>query len=498
MTRSKLIELLRNCTTKERNQFKDYLNSPYFNKIERLSCLYGIVLEYSPEFADAGLKKEAVFSLLHPKQAYNEYKINNDISDILQHLYDFLALEQIKSNKARVKHFLMQDLLKRELPQHIKRTAKKYEQYHENFPYQNETFFYQAYQFYESQDNFFLYRSERFYDPNLQLKSDHLDYYFLVAKFKIACDMLTRGTVVKADYECKLLEELLLVYKKKEAYGKIPAIRQYYLAYCMLQEPEKDAAFFDFKNTLISNQTCFPKTELWVLYNYALNHCIRKINVGKSHYYKEIHELYQLMLDNKIILKNGYLSPWAFKNIVTVGLRIKDYAWTENFIVHYKKYLPKKELANAVAYNMAALYYEKSNYTLALQQLHNVIFSDASYHLGAKIIQVKSYFALDETAVLYDLVEAFRKYISRSKGLSDYRKKANDNFLKLTKSIYKLKSEKTLLRQAVFEQKLRDTKLQIQETDPLANKDWLETVVQKIGSLTIFALLSFQTFHVWQ
>ena len=53
-----------------------------------------------------------------------------------------------------------------------------------------------------------------------------------------------------------------------------------------------------------------------------------------------------------------------------------------------------------------------------LQQLQDVEFTDTSYHLGAKIIQLKSYFELEETEAFYSLIKAFRN-LGKPKELHD-------------------------------------------------------------------------------
>ncbi len=480
MINSKLLEILRSFSTKERSRFNDFVCSPYFNKNKHLQSLALHLDRFAPNYQHSDLKKESVYAVVFANK-FAEFRINNCISNLMQLVYEFLVFEKIKDNKLEEKKHLVKSLLDKELGHFVKKASKNYEEALLEYPFREQSYYLKAYEFYESQDQFFLSRSERYDDPNLQIKSKHLDYHYFLVKFKIACDMIGRSLAVKADYNCAFLDELLELYEKAETKLKdIPAIQVYYLAYTMLKNQENEHAYDLFKKTLKTNLAIFPNDELWILYNYALNYCIRKINSGNSQYYHEIHQLYQLVLDNKIILKNDFLTQWDFKNIVTVGLRIKDYQWTERFIHQYKDLLHQKEQRNAVAYNLAAYYYETAEYSQSLQQLHNVEFTDASYHLGAKIIQLKSYFHLNEAEAFYSLIEAFRKYILRNKGISDYRKKANNNFLKIIRRLYKLKSEQGILKAHRFEQKLSEITERIEEVDPVANKDWLVEIVEGI------------------
>ena len=164
-----------------------------------------------------------------------------------------------------------------------------------------------------------------------------------------------------------------------------------------------------------------------------------------------------------------------YKNIVTTAIRLKEFQWTEKFINEYKPLLPPDEQHNAYAYNLAAWYHAQNDYRNALFQLQDVEFTDTSYHLGAKIIQLKSYYELDEEEAFYALVEAFKKYNYRSKDLSDYRKKANDNFLKIAKKIFQIK----IRRDKSFSQKKKNVDKMLGETEPIANKGWLEECMEE-------------------
>jgi hypothetical protein len=147
--------------------------------------------------------------------------------------------------------------------------------------------------------------------------------------------------------------------------------------------------------------------------------------------------------------------------------------WTEQFIHQYKIMLPPKEQENAFIYNLAAFYFEAKHYKKSLLLLHEVKFTDSSYYIGAKIIQLKSYYELEESDAFYALIEAFRIYLLRNRTLSDYRKRANLNFLKLAQKIFKLKENEYIVGKKAFTEKLNKLKSQVANTSPLVNKQWL-------------------------
>ncbi len=481
MYKTKIIDILRFFSVREWSTFRDYVYSPFFNKNQKVRILCDLILKFAPDFQDPALEKRNAFAQVFGKKAYNELQINNIISDLLQLAYSFLAQKAMSDHPQFEKNFLLDELLNRDANNHIDRSARRYQQLQQQSDYRNHQYFYDEYALYEKLDRNFLVQTKRRFDENLQLENDNLDIYYFSNKLRIACDMASRNIVIKAGYVCHFIDELLNYFEKDyQNYQSIPALYIYYNVLQMLQEEENENHYKKLKKALNDHAELFPKPELRILYQYASNYCIKKINSGKSQYYQEVLDLYKVLLEQKIIFQNGFITQWTFKNIITVGIRLEEFEWTENFLRQYENHLIPEEKFNAVTYNRAALFSARKEYKKALQELHNVEFTDASYHLGAKIIQIKSYYELEETEALFALIETFRKYLLRNRELADYKKKANSIMLKLTKSIYQLKTEGSTLKTSSFNRKHRMIKEKLTSADPIANKDWLEEIFGRL------------------
>ncbi len=226
----------------------------------------------------------------------------------------------------------------------------------------------------------------------------------------------------------------------------------------------------------------FPKEEMLQMYDYAQNYCIRQINTGDSSYYIEFMNLYKTQLQHSILLKNNYLEEWDYKNITTAGIRTQDYEWTERFIHQMKHRLKPLVKENAFAYNLAAIYYATQRYKEALQLLQTIEFTDTSYHLGAKIIQLKSYYELDEFDAFLSLIQSFRIYVQRNKQISEYRKKANFNMLKLAKKIGQFQEQKSFISDKKKGQDILKIENLFKNLSPLANADWLQSIWTALSS----------------
>ena len=473
MYKTKLIRLLQTLDTRERTRFRQFVDSPFFNKHPKIKSLCSHVLSFAPNYDHPQLDRAKVFALLFPKEAYQEGRLNNLISGLLHLLYDFMAQQQFGKEKALQKELLLRELFARDAYFFVERVGKRFRQLQDQATEKSYDYHLREYALQEQLDRLELSLNRRKFNMHLQTQNDHLDLFYFINKLRLACDMSSRNTVIKATYQCHFMEEIRAYLDGRPEIMAMPVVQVYCKTLQMLNAREEETNYQELKSMLHAHGHAFSTEELRTLYNYVLNYCIQKINSGESHYYREILDNYQTMLEKEIIFVNGYLTEWSYKNIITTGIRLREFDWTEQFIHEYRPRLLLSQQENAFRYNLAAFYYARSEYQQALLQLQDVEFIDPSYFLGAKIIQLKSFFELDETEAFLALVEAFKKYLHRNSQISDYRKKANGNFLKLAKSVYQFKTEKSRLRRYQAEQKEKMIRSRLESWDPIANKDWL-------------------------
>jgi tetratricopeptide (TPR) repeat protein len=203
------------------------------------------------------------------------------------------------------------------------------------------------------------------------------------------------------------------------------------------------------------------------------------VNSGKLEYFSEILDLYKSMLKENLLFIEGYLPAWEYKNIVTAALRSNDLQWAENFLESYKSKIEPSQQENAYTYNMASFLYECNRHKEALRLLHNVVFINPTYHVGAKIIQIKIFTESGDWDIAMSSLDAFAGYLRRNKEIAEYQKKSNLNFISASRSLIQLVSksewkadEKLTNLKNVFKTKLDSLK-------PLPSGDWLQEVYDK-------------------
>jgi hypothetical protein len=188
------------------------------------------------------------------------------------------------------------------------------------------------------------------------------------------------------------------------------------------------------------------------------------LNSGEKKYGAEALTLYRNGLENKILLENGVLLHYVYKNIHMLALKAEEYTWAEHFLKDFKNYLPERERENIFQYNMALFYFRVGNYDDAMTLLQQVNLNDVLYNLDGRRLLARIYVEKKATMALESLIESSKIYLYRQKNIG-YTKDMYLNYFK-----YLEKLTKTDLRSNDNRAQLRG---EIEATQLLAEREWL-------------------------
>ena len=275
--------------------------------------------------------------------------------------------------------------------------------------------------------------------------------------------MLNRGAILGINYHIPVLPYLLQYFKNHQP--EFPLLKIYYCILFTITENDNEQHFVNLKKLLLQ-RSLFTVRENKDIFAFAQNYCIRKLNTGKTEFLKELFEIYQTTLEEKIIFDHDSLSHADFKNICAVAIRLNELKWVEEFIHIYQKYLPLDLRHNSVAYNLARLYFAKRKFKEAIRLLTTVEFTDAFYHLDSKALLLKIYFETQSYDSLYALLNAFKIYVKRSKLLSAYQKTIYTNLINKTRLLTQLMAGDKIINTTVADK--------LTENIPVADSAWIE------------------------
>lgn len=438
MEKTKLIALLKTFDTKQWTEFDEYIRSPFFNKNHELVDYFQLLRCYAPRFHPKKIGREKLFQELFGALSYDDKKMNHLSSLLLKQLEDYIGYKWMKRQNGLSQYHAMEACFERNLNKHYRFLASRFARNWEGQKQEGAAFHHQQLLAADLANRSFLKQRSRKYDPHLQTASDQLDAYYLIKKLKYSCEMLDRGQAMAVDYQLPLMPEISRFLQVKQ-YPDIPLISIYCQIYAMLTQEDKDGHFKALKGLIHQYNDQLNTAEIQLIYLFAINFSIRKIRAGDTRYLAECLDLYLESIDKKLVYIDGHLSPWTFKNVVKLGLKLDRIDWTEAFIVKHAPELAAAFRDNAYHYNLADLYFWKQSFNEAQQHLHEVSFTDIHYTLDSKVLFLKIFYEKRDWEVLLSQVAAFRMYLRRNKVITRQVREPYENFTRILLKLIKQK-----------------------------------------------------------
>jgi hypothetical protein len=480
MIESKLIKLCQELSKKEMTRFREFAQSPFFNKHDGVQKLAGFLHAVYPQFDERKCRRELVYQQLFPGEAHDQAKLALIFTYTQRLLDEFLMQEQFAEETRLQRLLLLRRLRQRKwYDRYEKVMANALEEVQRNPSRGAADLWYEA-ELAGEGDAYYAQTSTPHMAHHLYQKQVLLDRYYLAEKLRDACEMAVRRNIQKSDYAARLLEAALQeVGAHPESYESAPLVMIYYRMYLMLLQPSHahyDEALLTFERSLSQ----LPGEELKTIFNYFQNYCIRQINQGDERFLQEIFRLYRAQLEQDLLIEDGFLSEWHYKNIVTTALRLREVDWVKTFIEQYAGRLSPEARANAYRFNLASYHYAVGQYDKVLELLVHVEYSDLRYNLGAKALLLRTYYDLEEFEALHALAVSFRHYLQRRKLMADFRKQGYYNLFRFTRRAAFIKAGRPFRPAGDTQRNLSKLQQDIAAADAIFNKAWL---VEKVGEL---------------
>jgi len=471
MRSSKIYSILEHFDKYEQNRFRKYLCSPYFNKDATLLSLFELLLKDINSKRRADLSKDSIWTRLISGKKYDDVRFRKYCSDLLKLLEGFLAQQVYDANPLHQATYLIDAVSKKKMEKLYNTTMKTARRLSDQQIHRPASYYYYQYEIEKNFYDLFDFEKKRADRTNMEAIANNLDYFYLAEKLRMYCAVLAQQTFSSQEYKLLFIDEILSHIREINL-DEVPPVAIYYQVYLTIAYKDDVEHYYKLKELLDLYSLNFTKQEALSLYYSAINYSIQKLNSGNQEFVEEVFNIYNNLIEKEIIFVNNELSPWDFKNIIVIALRLGKFEWTESFIKNYNNKLPEESRENAVTYNLAQLYFYQKRYDQVIQQLSNVEYEDVSYNLNSKTMLIATYYETDELIPLYSLFDSFNAYLNRNRKIPDDRKKYYKNLIKYTKKITKLPPGS---KQAV--EKL---KKEVVETPNIVNKNWLK---EKIAEL---------------
>lgn len=458
MKSSRLYKLYQTLDKKALRKFKKWVCSPVHNKHVLVEELF-VFLNTRKSYTTTTLSKERAWKYICPNKSYNDLRMRHLMSHAYTVLVGFVRFNlSEKASFFQEKMFasyLFDQKLEKQAHQTLisagdllkKEVAK-------------ESYYYYQYEL-EVLKLEEITKQNRINDLNIIPIVDYARLFFMITTLRYAYTAMGHQNLRNIAYDIPLLDSIIEEVKEK-GYGDYPLLKIYYYGYLSLKKPEDMSYFFALKNYLKDDRLNAEEQKSTLLM--CINFMLKKINTGKVEYARETFELYQYGINTQCLLEgNGLtLSAFAYKNIVTLGLNLKEYDWIEAFVDNYSQYLPKGLRQNYKHFNTAKLAFDKGNFAKAMDLLLQVEYDELLLNMDAKVILLKIYYQEESYAALDALLDSFRMFLHRQKGLA-YIKKNYINLILFIKKVLIIRDNSAMKKLTV----------EINSTKQLAERKWL-------------------------
>lgn len=466
MEKSKLYELLLSFSASEWRQLAKVLDSPFFSLREDVRRLYDFL---KSQFGQGHVPdREAAFEAAYPGQAFDFARLRHLMSFLFQQVEQVLIQSELKKDEALKNILLLRALEGRRVKKVYRSTLNKQSRLLASIPLRNTDHHLNRIENLRTEMGSSDNRTEKLQEQFQQL-SGEVDVFFILHKLQLACAALTHQRMFKVEYELGMLTEVLAHIHEHNLLA-LPEVAICYDCYMMLAEPGEEAHFHQLKARLPQAQTYFEATEARTFYTHLINFCISRINQSNGEYLRQVFEIYRLGIHSEMLLENGQLSPYTYKNIVSAAIKLGEFIWAEQFIEDYAETLPKEMRRDFHAYNLARLHLANGQWAKVIRILNQLYIQDPFTNLDGRIILIKACFELEDIKQTEYHLSNLQHHLRRKEYMT-YHKKNYLAFVSFTRRLLNLPPFAAAQRQQLAEE--------MRAATWLTERDWLLAKINK-------------------
>lgn len=470
MRKTRLIEVLRSFDKKELRELKKWLSSPFHNQREDVRQLYAYLIDGKRLHKDHLIEKEKIFAVLFPEEAFDDAKMRQVAYFFMKAMESYLvfasSIEDDLEYRIRLARIYNERELKREFESNLTGLNKMLD----NAQFIDSTFHKFDYQKNLEESRHLATQKRQIAFEKMQIVSQKLDTYFLSEKLQTSLDMLTAQSIYKTEFDFGILEDILKYIEEKELY-ELPSIGVYYFTFRSLEFRDEEAYYWRLKDLLMSNLDTFRIQKLKEFFVNLINYCVGKMNLGKKEFIRESFELYKTGFDREILTFGGKVTTTMFINVVSIGSKLNEFYWIEQFIDKYQGELAEIDRVAIVNLSGGLLNYYKKDYESAENCLIQFSHQDILMNLLSRSMLLRVYYKMEKDESLELLIDSMGKYLMR-KEIVGYARDIYKNNLSLMKKLVNLNVYDSDERQKF--------KTNVQEINPMTNsmREWFLEQVQ--------------------
>ena len=418
-------------------------------------------------------------NLLRKKYSGDDYKTQlNYFSTLKQWLFEFLAVQEVKSNSIEAKFLRLEALRKNGLYDVYKERSEKFMgDLEKNEPLSIWHFFWKIR---VAHTDYFHIPIDRLqnYQSDMQLLMQDLDNFYFSAKLLYSAEFSNRSAVSQEAYNPLFLDVILEALDKESDLDAV--IKEVYLAIFNLIQYQSKDAYIKLKQFLIDNQQ-HHKLERLAILQYLLNYSARVLLTNNEDIAMEIFSLYELGIEQSLFTSVGYYNANTIINIVNTACAVGKSDWAKDFIDNNINVILPTEREDTRDVANARILFEKGDFKQVILLAQKVNPQNALLHVNIQLLSLRSHYEISLSVEkinelqfdkLCEMMQThnstFYQFARRNKMLSPSQKLNIQNFCKIYNMlIVRKKGKKQLFKE-------------LNNNKPMFCYDWIKQKIQQI------------------
>lgn len=469
---SKLYHYLQTCSGYELRRFRVFLESPYFNQRQDVLKAWDCIRPHFFETDSPPPSEQEIFEAAYPDQAFQDGKYRHLISEICTRLERFWQVQQLERQQGTQSKALLEVLAARGLHREFDSMMAEAQTALLAQPSRDRDYLRHRFDLALLLHDHQVQRSNRGIQSGLLGALEAMDEEYFTNKLRLAAAAINRALVLGETIDVLLLKEVLeTIDYLPEVVFEGGLVECYRLVMRFLQSQHDHEAFRTLLDLLPRIQNQCQQDTLAELYSFAMNYCVRMVNLAEPGFDAHLFSLYQICLEKGFLLEGGHLPVPHYKNYMTMGLRLGHAHAIAVEVDRLALLLPDEFRENAIVFSKAALAFHHGDFKTCLKLLQKIEFVDVYYHLDAKSLLLKAYFEQGEIEPILSLIDSFKIYLRRSRKISDYQRQTYRNQIRIVQMLVRHRlGSKTSLGE------IQATLVNLR---PIADLAWLERKVQE-------------------
>lgn len=446
----KIIDLLKIFSKQDLKNFRKLISSPLYTNGRNYVQLLDTLVK-TGESESSKINARVLYASLYPGKTYSSQTLKNRLSELFNLGEEFIVYRKLHDDNVEKDKIILGEYLNNNLyklfEQKYKKTRKNVESGKNNDnKYRNISFL-------NGINLSLLNKRKTIHKRNLQYyeRSIYSFCIFLIQMFQEGVEfkileygnMKIKSNVVEEIIDQLQIEETIKKFMVSETTVQLTVCLYYYM-YKSFQNPADTDNYYTSRKIfkkLINTLTDEYKDEI---YSSMISFCIIKQNEGIRKFQYELFKLYNEKLKQGLFseLKKDNYPVNRFRDYVFIGIELKKYKWTENFIKKYSKELPENSRDDEMNLSYAKLYFAERQFEKAIQHLNKIQGLNYLHYTDASVLKLCCYYEFNRIDdAMYEL-DKFRHYLKNHREIPEIHIVPNVNFIKVYQKLVNNKAKR--------------------------------------------------------